>query len=60
LHAALLAIVVLVLSVTSAAAAEGFPAWYGVAAAILGVAGVLAGGWLRMAAAEAVNHRPSD
>jgi len=46
-HAAALAVVVLVMSLGSMPSAQpGQPAWYGWAIAVLGVAGVLAGGWL--------------
>jgi hypothetical protein len=54
-HAAVLAMLVLILSVGSMASAAGYPMWYGAAAVILGVGGVLAGGWLRTAAAEPAN-----
>jgi hypothetical protein len=49
-HAAALAGVVLVMSVGSMPAAQpGHPAWYGWAIAVVGMAGVLAGGWLLVA-----------
>jgi hypothetical protein len=38
---------------------EGQPAWYPLAVGAVGVAGVLAGGWLRASAAEATRESPS-
>lgn len=58
-HAAALAGVVLVMSVGSMPAAHpGQPAWYGWAIAVVGAAGALAGGWLRLRAATTRARAP--
>jgi hypothetical protein len=55
-HAAVLAALMgaITLSVAMGARPEGQPAWYAPVVGALGVAGILAGGWLRAAAASAM------
>jgi hypothetical protein len=57
-HAAVLAAVMaaITLTVSMGERPEGQPVWYAPVVGVLGVAGILAGGWLRASAASAVRE----